>query len=73
MSWINTVSISPKFPVVIPRKIREDIKFRPGQKLQALNVGGVIQLVPIMSLEDAREFLGPCDKPFVREKAEREF
>nr|WP_295662580.1 AbrB/MazE/SpoVT family DNA-binding domain-containing protein [Polymorphobacter sp.] len=70
---MNTVSISPKFQVVIPRQIREDMKLRPGQKLQALNVGGVIQLVPIMSIEDAYGFLGPCDEPFVREKQDRKF
>ena len=34
---METVSVSPKFQVVIPRRIREALGLRPGQKMQAIN------------------------------------
>ncbi len=32
---METVTISPKFQVVIPKRIRDRLKLRPGQKVQA--------------------------------------
>lgn len=69
---MNTVSVSPKFQIVIPRQIREQLNIRPGQKLQAMNIGGIIELVPVMSVEEAYGFLGPMDTTVERE-ADREF
>ena len=33
---MDTVTISPKFQVVIPRAVREQLGLEPGQKVQAL-------------------------------------
>ena len=33
---METVTISPKFQVVIPKAIRDRLKLRPGQKVQAI-------------------------------------
>ncbi len=41
-----TVTISPKFQIVIPKSIRESLKLRPGQKMQMTEYGGRIELVP---------------------------
>ena len=30
---MTTVTVSPKFPVVIPQKIRESLNIHPGQKV----------------------------------------
>lgn len=69
---MNVVSVSPKFQVVIPRQIREQLGIRPGQKLHAMNVDGIIELVPVMSIEEAYGFLGPMDTTVEREP-DREF
>jgi AbrB family looped-hinge helix DNA binding protein len=31
---MNTVKVSPKFQVVIPKEIREQLKLKPGEELQ---------------------------------------
>ena len=52
-----TVTVSPKFQVVIPKAIRESLGIRPGARLQAIEYRGRVELVPIMSPREARGFL----------------
>ena len=54
---MDTVSVSPKFQVVIPRRIRETLGLRPGQKMQALLYGDRVELIPLVSLASARGIL----------------
>jgi len=49
---MNQVTISPKYQIVIPKAIRERLRFRPGQKLGLLVKGNTVTLVPILPLED---------------------
>ena len=51
----NTVTISPKFQVVIPKSIRDQLGLAPGQKVEALAIEGRIELVPV---RDAKELRG---------------
>jgi AbrB family looped-hinge helix DNA binding protein len=41
---METVTLSPKFQVVIPKRIRESLKLSPGQKLQMYVLDGSIRL-----------------------------
>jgi len=41
---MDTVTVSPKFQVVIPRRLREELKLRPGQKLLIYLYEGGIRL-----------------------------
>lgn len=41
---METVTVSPKFQVVIPKKLREQLKLRPGQKLLIYQREGKILL-----------------------------
>jgi AbrB family looped-hinge helix DNA binding protein len=41
-----TVKVSPKFQVVIPKLIREELKIEPGQQLLMYAVDGSLRLVP---------------------------
>ena len=54
---METVTISPKFQVVIPRKIRESLKLKVGQKIRVLQYNDRVEYVPILSPEEARGFL----------------
>jgi len=41
---MQTVKVSPKFQVVIPKQLRERLKLRPGQDLMIYEVDGQIRL-----------------------------
>ena len=43
----QTVVVSPKFQVVIPREIREAGGILPGSRMSVFEINGVIQLVPV--------------------------
>ena len=53
----QTVIVSPKFQVVIPREIREAGGIKPGSRMSVFEVNGVIQLVPVKAAADYRGFL----------------
>ncbi len=57
MSIDNTVTVSPKFQVVIPRVLRERLKIKPGQKLQVFEIDGRIEMVPQVKASELRGFL----------------
>ena len=54
---MSVVTISSKWQVVIPKDVREKLKIRPGQKVQAFAVGDRIELVPVVPLEELKGFL----------------
>ncbi len=41
---MQTVKVSPKFQVVIPKELRERLKLRPGQDLNIYEIDGQIRL-----------------------------
>jgi AbrB family looped-hinge helix DNA binding protein len=41
---VETVKVSPKFQVVIPKKLREELQLRPGQELQIYILDGDLRL-----------------------------
>lgn len=61
------VTVSPKFQVVIPLAIREQMQIAAGQKMQVLAIGRRIELMPIESPKQLRGFLGGIDTSVVRE------
>lgn len=64
---METVTVSPKYQVVIPRKIRESLKIKPGQKVQVMLLNNRIVLVPIVPLQETRGFLKGIDTTVDRE------
>lgn len=64
---MEPVTISPKFQVVIPRRIREALGLRPGQKVQAIQYGNRIELVPVRPLSEARGLFRGIDTDIERE------
>jgi AbrB family looped-hinge helix DNA binding protein len=58
---MSTVTISPKYQVVIPKAIREKLRLRPGQKVQALVYGDRIELIPVRPMKEMRGFLEGLD------------
>ena len=64
---MNTVTISPKFQVVIPKEIREQLKLSPGQKIQAIAYEGRIELIPVRPMKEYRGSLKGIDTHIERE------
>jgi len=63
-----TVTVSPKFQVVIPKEIREHLALKPGQKLHVMAYEGRIELVPVRPAKELRGFLKGMNSNFEREK-----
>jgi len=63
----ETLTISPKFQVVIPKAIRESMQLESGQKLQVVPYGDRIELIPEKSITSMRGFLAGIDTGIPRE------
>jgi AbrB family looped-hinge helix DNA binding protein len=48
------VRVSPKFQVVIPKALREELKIEPGQELLMFSLDGSLRLVPRRSIKELR-------------------
>lgn len=62
-----TVTISPKFQVVIPKEIRGAMKLKPGQKVAVFQYADRIELVPIRPIREMRGFLRGIDTTVERD------
>jgi AbrB family looped-hinge helix DNA binding protein len=65
---METVTISPKYQVVIPKTIRARLKLRAGQKVQAIAYQDRIELVPVRPARQLRGFLKGIDTSVPRER-----
>ncbi len=65
---MQTVTVSPKYQVVIPKAIREALLLRPGQKMQVVGYDGRIELIPERDIKELRGFLKGINTEFKREK-----
>jgi AbrB family looped-hinge helix DNA binding protein len=54
---MDTLTISPKYQVVIPKDIREKLGLTPGQKVRAIVYEDRIELIPIRPIKKMRGFL----------------
>jgi AbrB family looped-hinge helix DNA binding protein len=64
---MTTVTVSPKFQVVIPKEVREALGIKVGERLDAIPYHGHIALVPVRSIRSARGFLKGIDTDVPRE------
>ena len=64
---MSTVTVSPKFQVVIPKIIRESMGIFSGQKVQMLVYKDRIELVPIRAMHELKGILKGIDTTISRE------
>jgi len=62
-----TITVSPKFQVVIPKEIRKRLNLKPGQKLQVIQLGDRIEYIILKDIKDARGFLKDMNTDVDRE------
>ena len=68
---MEAVTISSKYQIVIPRKIREQFHMKPGQKLVFIPYKKTIQVVIAPSIEEARGMFPGIDTAVDREEEDR--
>ena len=68
---METVTVSPKYQVVIPLKVREMLGVKRGQKMTVLAYDNRIVLIPTRPIQEARGSLKGMDTTVEREEADR--
>ena len=68
---MDTVTLSPKFQVVIPRAVREALHLTPGEKLRVLRYADRVEFIPVRPIQQMRGFLRGMDTTLEREDGGR--
>lgn len=64
---METVKVSSKYQIVIPRSARKAMDIRPGQEMQVIVHEGRIELLPVRDVRSLRGFLKGIDTTVERE------
>jgi AbrB family looped-hinge helix DNA binding protein len=54
---METVTLSPKYQVVIPQSIRSALQLVPGDKMHVIGYGDRVEIIPSRSMKSMRGFL----------------
>ena len=65
---MESITVSPKYQVVIPKQVRKTLKLSPGQKIQVVVYEDRMELIPVRPLKKMRGFLKGIDTEVSREK-----
>ncbi|HHL45457.1 MAG TPA: AbrB/MazE/SpoVT family DNA-binding domain-containing protein [Gammaproteobacteria bacterium] len=65
---MTSVTVSPKYQVVIPKEVRESMGIVSGQKIQVLTYQNRIELIPVRPMKKLRGFLKGIDTSVKRDK-----
>lgn len=65
---MNTVTVSSKFQVVIPKEIREDIGLRAGTTMEIITYGCRIERVPIQPMKSLKGIFKGINTEIEREE-----
>jgi AbrB family looped-hinge helix DNA binding protein len=65
---MSTVTVSPKFQVVIPKEVREALEIKSGQKVQVMAYKDRIELIPLKPIRELRGFLKGIDTEVPRDR-----
>jgi len=65
---MQTVTLSPKYQIVIPKSVRNVLNLRPGQKMQVIEYNGRIEFILERDIAELRGFLKGINTEFEREE-----
>ena len=68
---MERATVSTKYQVVIPKKVRDQLGIEPGQKVQVIPYMGRIELIPVREIKESRGFLEGIDTKVEREQDRR--
>ena len=64
---MGVVTISPKYQIVIPKEIREELNLHPGEKIQAIIYNNRIEYIPLKNIKNMRGILKGINTDIERE------
>lgn len=64
---MNTVTLSPKYQVVIPLAIRTQLGLTPGEKIRVIRYQDRVELIPVRPIQKLRGILSGIDTTIKRE------
>jgi AbrB family looped-hinge helix DNA binding protein len=68
---MTAVTVSPKFQIVIPQAVREQLNVRPGQKMQVIVYNNRVVLIPVRPIVEARGSLKGISTDVQRDEDDR--
>lgn len=66
-----STTLSTKYQIVIPKEVRDKLRLAPRQRLQVIEKGGVITLIPEVPLKSMKGMLKGLGSGNLREKKDR--
>lgn len=63
-----SVTVSPKYQIVIPKEIRESMGIVSGQKVQIMSYDGRIEVIPLKPMKDLKGYLAGIDTTVERKE-----
>jgi len=67
MDDMSTLTLSPKFQLVVPKHIREAMKLQAGTQMQVIQYGDRIEFIPVRPMQAARGMFKGMNTDFERE------
>ena len=67
-----TATISSKFQISIPKKIREQLHIKPGQKFIFISKGECLELAPKRDIKEMRGILAGANTNTIRDRSDRQ-
>ena len=64
---MQTVTVSSKYQVVIPKAVRKSLGIKPGQRMQVFQFENRIEYIPFKNIKEMRGFLKGIDTTILRD------
>lgn len=68
---MESVTVSTKFQVVIPQKVRQMLHIKSGQKMQVIAYNNRVVMIPVRPIQEARGSLKGMDTTIDRDEDDR--
>ena len=65
---MEEVTVSPKYQVVLPKRVRESMRIRPGDKIRVFQYDDRLEFVPVRKMKKMRGFLKGIDTNVQRDE-----
>ncbi len=68
---MNSITVSRQFQLTIPKKVREHMRIKVGQKLHVIAYDNIITLIPVRPIQEARGSLNNIKTSILRDDTDR--